>query len=134
MSTKNYVGIDHIQSSINHQNVNLVNSFFNPQEIVSIEDIKAPGVYGGSNIFDPTQYSVNGVATPTDNESALETYYKNLIGSSINSSKNGTITLASYRSNERPAGIQGLVIFDTDLGKVIVYNGTTWVDQAGRVS
>lgn len=133
MDDATYAGVNRIETVINNKRVNLIDSFFKPQSIASVEDISTPGVFGGINIFDPTQYAANGISTPTDNTSELEAYYKNLIGTTIDASKN-PLVLNSYTTAGRPSGVVGLLIFDTDLDKVLIFNGTSWVDQAGRIS
>ena len=133
MDNATYAGVNRIETVINDKRVNLIDSFFKPQTIASVEDIDTPGVFGGINIFDPTQYTANGISTPTDNTSKLETYYKNLIGTTIDTSKN-PLVLNSYTTAGRPSGVTGLLIFDTTLDKVLIFNGTSWVDQAGRIS
>ena len=56
MADREILEMDYIDTVIDGKPVRLISPFSHAREIVSIQDIERPGVYGGINIFDPSLY------------------------------------------------------------------------------
>ena len=84
------------------------------------------GTGSGGN---PDYINSDGGLDLRSQNAAVVTLYKNQM------SLNRVLTFANYTTVERPSLIAGnytgSVIYDSDLGKLILYNGTAWVNLDG---